>query len=431
MKFSTSTLGCKVNIYETEALISYLENKGWTYLEKSCDVDVHIINTCTVTSTSDQKSRQMIRQARRKNPNSIIVVMGCFSQTSPKSALELADIVLGTKDRLKVFELVNSYLETKEQINHIFDINDFTEYDEMKLDRLTNHTRGFVKIQDGCENFCSYCLIPFSRGKIKTRSATSIINEINKLVDSGTKEVIISGINTGTYGQDLGTINLSSLIIKIMNETKLNRLRLSSIELMEVTDELLNTIKKYQNRIANHLHIPLQGGTDGVLSRMKRKYKTSEYEKLINKIRSMFPNIAITTDYIAGFVGETEEEFNESIEFIKKINFAGMHVFPYSRRKGTDADKMQGHLDPSVIKERTKKIIEIAENTKKDYYSKFVGEIVEVLFEQTRNGYMIGHTSNYLEVKVKSEPIITENSLLKVKILSIDNNILFGQLVKE
>lgn len=431
MIFSTTTLGCKVNIYETESLISNLVNKGWTYLENSNDVDVYIINTCTVTSTSDQKSRQMIRQARRKYPNAIIVVMGCFSQTSPSVAMELGDIVLGTKDRFKVYELVNSYLDTRKQINHVFDINDFTQYDEMKLDRLTNHTRGFVKIQDGCENFCSYCLIPYARGKIKTRDANSIIEEINRLVESGTKEVIISGINTGTYGQDLGNINLSGLIDKIMTETSLFRLRLSSIELMEVTDELLNTIKKYQNRIANHLHIPLQGGSDGVLSRMKRKYNTSEYAALINKIRYMFPDISITTDYIAGFVGETNDEFEESLDFIKKINFASMHVFPYSRRKGTVADTMNDHLNGNLIKERAKTIIEIAEEMKKNYYQQFIGKTVSVLFEQERKGYMVGHTSNYLEVKVLSEQSIVENSILDVIIMSLEDSILLGQLVKE
>ena len=214
MKFTTITLGCKVNLYETESLTSYLENKGWEYSLN--DVDVCIINTCTVTSTSDQKSRQMIRQAKRNNPDAIIVAMGCFVQTHEASALELADIVVGTKNRLKIYDLVNEYLNTKEQINHIFNIDEYISYDEMKLDRLSNHTRGFIKIQDGCENFCSYCLIPYARGKIKSRDPKNVIDEINKLVELGTKEVIIAGINTGTYGQDLGNINLAKLIELIM-----------------------------------------------------------------------------------------------------------------------------------------------------------------------------------------------------------------------
>lgn len=431
MKFTTNTLGCKVNIYETEALIGSLSDRGWNYVENEDDVDVYIINTCTVTSTSDQKSRQMIRQARRKFPNAIIVAMGCFTQTNPETAVDLADIVLGTNDRLKVYELVNSYIDTKRQIKHIFDINDFTKYDEMKLERLTKHTRGFVKIQDGCENFCSYCLIPYARGPIKSRDANSIIHEINELILQGTKEIIISGINTGTYGQDLEDINLAKLIELIMTKTELVQLRLSSIELMEVSDELLDTIKKYESRIANHLHIPLQGGTDSVLKRMKRKYITNDYEKLIEKIRNIFPNIAITTDYIAGFVGETEEEFNEAYAFIKKIDFASMHVFPYSRRKKTEADKLSGHLNPSTIKERAKKVIELAKIMKLNYMNKFVNCNVSVLLEQKKGNYIIGHTSNYLEVYVPYDESLKDNMIIDVKLTRLNDEILYGEVIKE
>lgn len=431
MKFSTTTLGCKVNIYETEALIADLIDKGWKYVENDIDLDVYIINTCTVTSTSDQKSRQMIRQARRKYPNAIIVAMGCFTQTNPKTSLELADIVLGTNDRLKIYDFVNSYINTKQQINHIFDINNFTKYDEMKLEKLTQHTRGFVKIQDGCENFCSYCLIPYARGPIKSRNPESIIHEINELIKQGTKEIVISGINTGTYGQDLGNINLAKLIELIMTETQLIQLRLSSIELMEVTDELLDIIKKYENRIAHHLHIPLQGGCDSVLKRMKRKYNTLEYEVLIGKIRNIFPDIAITTDYIAGFVGETEEEFNNAYKFIKKINFSSMHVFPYSRRKGTIADEMKGHLNPLIIKTRAKKIIELAKEMKKNYNKLFVNKELDVLLEQVKGEFFVGHTSNYLEVHIPYQNTMIENEIIKAKIIEFKDEILIGKLIKE
>ncbi len=405
MKFTTVTLGCKVNLYETEALTSFLENKGWNYVNENADVC--IVNTCTVTSTSDQKSRQMIRQTKRNNPNAIIVCMGCFVQTHDKDASELADIVIGTKDRLAVYNLVNEYIESKKQINHIFDIDCFTEYEEMKLDKLSNHTRGFIKIQDGCENFCSYCLIPFARGKIKSRNADSIINEINTLVKLGTKEIIIAGINTGTYGQDLGTINLAKLIERIMKETDLYRLRMSSIELMEVTDELLSVIKKYSSRIANHLHIPLQGGCDNTLKRMKRKYDTDEYYNKINRIRNVFPDIAITTDCLAGFVGETEDDFNDAIKFIQKVNFASMHIFPYSRRKGTHADSLEGHLNPGLIKERARTMIKVASIMKKKYEEQFIGKTMDVLFEQEKNGIWSGHTSNYLEVYLESSEDLT------------------------
>ena len=259
MNFSTITLGCKVNLYETEALVEFLEQRGWQYEKDRTDVDVVIINTCTVTATSDQKSRQMIHKAKRNNPHNIVVAMGCFVQTHMEDALNIADIIVGTSDRLKIYDLVTDYQKNNEKINHVNILENFIEYEEMKLTRLTTHTRGFVKIQDGCENFCSYCLIPYARGKIKSRKPEDVIGEIEQLIMFGTKEIILSGINTGTYGQDLGNINLAKLIKLIMEKTSINRLRLSSIEVMEVTDELLNKIKKYQNRIANHLHIPLQG----------------------------------------------------------------------------------------------------------------------------------------------------------------------------
>lgn len=426
MKFTTITLGCKVNLYETESLIESLTNEGLEYVENGVDTDLCIINTCTVTSTSDQKSRQMIRQARAKNPNAVIVAMGCFVQTHSSDASSIADIVIGTSNRLKVFELVKEYLDKKEKINYIKDILEFNCYDEMKLSRLTNHTRGFVKIQDGCENFCSYCLIPYARGKIKSRKAENVIAEIEQLVMFGVKEVIIAGINTGTYGQDTGDINLAKLIEEIMKKTNLLRLRLSSIELMEISDELLEVMKKYSNRIANHLHIPLQGGCDNTLIRMKRKYLTDEYRITIKKIRNIFPDIAITTDCLAGFVGETEEDFNQSLNFIREIGFSSMHVFPYSRRKGTLADSMEGHLNPTLIKERAKRIIEIANKMKNEYESKFIDKCFDVLVEQKRNGYWMGHTSNYLEVYFKSENNNLTNEFVKCKIIEIKNDKIYA-----
>ena len=317
----------------------------------------------------------------------------------------------------------------KQKINYVKDIKEIKCYEELTLDKLTTHTRGFIKIQDGCENFCSYCAIPYSRGKIRSRNPENVINEIKKLVNEEVKEIIISGINTGTYGQDLGDINLSKLIEKIMLETNLSRLRLSSIELMEVTDELLDTLKKYQNRIAMHLHIPLQGGCDSVLKRMNRKYLTNDYRNLINKIRSIFPDIAITTDCLAGFVGETQEEFEDAYHFIKEMKFASMHVFPYSRRKGTAADEMKGHLDPKIKNERTKKIIELANIMKNEYELKFINSIQEVLVERQKDNFYEGHTSNYLNVKFKSNKNLV-NKFVKVQITKIENNIIYAKEVE-
>lgn len=436
MKFRIVSLGCKVNSYESEAILNDFVSRGLEYTEQN-DADVIIINTCTVTSTSDQKSRQIIRKLKRENPTSLIVAMGCYVQLHQEEASELADVIIGTNNRLKAYDIVKSYLDTKSSIegtftnnNFVDDIDNVTEYEEMKVNAVKTHTRGFVKIQDGCENYCSYCAIPYARGKIRSRKPDDVINEIKTLVKNGTHEVIIAGINTGTYGQDLGNIDLAKLIERIMIETTLFRLRLSSIELMEVSDELLNTIKKYETRIAHHLHIPLQGGSDAVLKRMHRKYLTNDYRKLIGKIRVMFPRIAITTDLLAGFVGETEEEFNETCSFIKEMNFSMMHIFPYSRRKNTEADKMPGHLDPKVINERAHILLDIAKKMQIEYEKSFINENCIVITEQVKNGYYVSHSSNYLEIYIPTNKELKENMIVNVKIRKFDNNRLIGEIIE-
>ena len=436
MKFRIVSLGCKVNSYESEAILNDFVSRGLEYTEQN-DADVIIINTCTVTSTSDQKSRQIIRKLKRENPTSLIVAMGCYVQLHQEEASELADVIIGTNNRLKAYDIVKSYLDTKSSIDNTFtnnnfvdDIDNVTEYEEMKVNAVKTHTRGFVKIQDGCENYCSYCAIPYARGKIRSRKPDDVINEIKTLVKNGTHEVIIAGINTGTYGQDLGNIDLAKLLERIMIETTLFRLRLSSIELMEVSDELLNTIKKYETRIAHHLHIPLQGGSDAVLKRMHRKYLTNDYRKLIGKIRVMFPRIAITTDLLAGFVGETEEEFNETCSFIKEMNFSMMHIFPYSRRKNTEADKMPGHLDPKVINERAHILLDIAKKMQIEYEKSFINENCIVITEQVKNGYYVSHSSNYLEIYIPTTKELKENMIVNVKIRKFDNNRLIGEIIE-
>ena len=428
MKFKIVSLGCKVNSYECEALINDLTLKGWE-LTKKDECDVVIINTCTVTQTSDSKSRQMIRSLKRKNPNAIVVAMGCYVQLNPEEAGSIADIVIGTNGRAKIYDLVNSYINTRKEINEVTNIMEVTDYEELKVNAVMTHTRGFVKIQDGCENYCSYCAIPYSRGKIRSRLPENVIEEINRLVNSGTNEVIISGINTGTYGKDLGPINLAQLIEKIMEETKLYRLRLSSIEMMEVTDELLDVIEKYKDRFANHLHIPLQGGCDSVLTRMNRKYLTDGYRKLIYNIRKRFKDIAITTDLLAGFVGETEEEFKDTCSFIKEMQFSDMHIFPYSRRKGTKADEMKGHLIPQVINERAHILLDIKNEMKEKYEAKFIGQTFDVITEQVKGDYFTSHSSNYLEILIPKYGL-KDNMIKKIKIVEINNGNIIGQGVE-
>lgn len=427
MKFNIYTLGCKVNTYESEALIDDLTKKGCILTSSDKEADFIVVNTCTVTQTSDAKSRKLLRQIARNNEHAIIVVMGCYSQLNPIDANNYANVVIGTNNRLKVFELVESYFKTKQEINIVTKYTEQTAYEEMKLTHLSKHTRGFIKIQDGCENYCAYCAIPYSRGPIRSRNADSIIEEINLLVQSGVKEVILSGINTGTYGQDNNQYDLAKLIKKICDETKINRIRLSSIELMEITDELLDTIKNYENRVAHHLHIPLQAGADNTLIRMKRKYLTNEFLEKANKIKKMFPDIAITTDCLAGFVGETEEDFQNSLNFIRQVEFAYVHVFPYSRRANTEADKMTGHLNPKVIHERAKIMNELGKELNKKFNENNLNTIHEVLFEQTKNGYYVGHTSNYIEINVKTDEDLI-NQIRKVKITKISENLVEGEI---
>lgn len=430
ISFGILTLGCKVNSYESVAVINDLVANGMIHKEFTDICDVYIVNTCTVTKTSDQKSRQMLHAARRRNKDAIIVAMGCYSQLNENVLASVADIVLGTNNKLSVYEHIKSYLETKKQILAVTNVLDNPKYEEMKIDNFVMHTRAFIKIQDGCENYCSYCAIPYSRGKVRSRNPLNIIEEINNLVKNGTKEVILAGINTGCYGQDLGNINLASLIELIMKETNLYRLRLSSIELITISDELLNILKKYESRIAMHFHIPLQGGSDSVLERMKRKYKTYDYLEVITKIRKLFPTALITTDILAGFVGETEVEFNECIEFIKKINFYDMHVFPYSKRENSVAYSMLGHLDKKVITERAKIISQTAKIMKQVYHESYIGKIVSVLVENKKDNLWKGHTSNYLEIGFESNKENLANKIMNIQIISCYQDFLLGKEVE-
>ena len=434
MKFKTYSLGCKVNIYEVEAIASDLLKNGFELTNDDSEADIIIINTCTVTSTSDSKSRQLIRKIRRLNNNAVIIAMGCYVQLNSEEVEKdlNVNIIIGTNKRNQIKELINDYLENKNVINKVSSSTQYTKYEELKMHNLSLHTRGFVKIQDGCENFCAYCAIPYARGPIKSRDVNDVIDEIQTLVNSGVKEIILSGINTGTYGKDLNSnITLAKLIDQILSSVDgYFRIRLSSIELMEITDELLDVYEKYPTKIARHFHIPLQAGCDNTLIRMKRKYLTSDYEALINKIRLRFPGIAITTDCLAGFVGETIDDFNDALKFIEKINFSSMHIFPYSRRKNTEADKMSGHLPGDVITERTRKMQELAQNMAKNYQENSLGKEMVVLVEQKKNNYWVGHTSNYLEVKFIKTGKYT-NKLVLVKLNTIDNGTIIGEFIKE
>lgn len=429
MKINYVSLGCKVNLYETIAIVNMFEKDGFELVPITEKSDVTIINTCTVTQTSDSKSRKTIRQIVRENPDSIICVMGCYAQLNSEEALKLdgVSIVVGSSNRKLIYELVMEKLNgtTSGKINKCQDYNELTEYEDLTLDKYDHRTRGFVKIQDGCENFCSYCTIPYSRGKFRSRPKDSIIKEINHLTNENMKEIVLTGINTGAYGMDLDNYSFPELLEDIVKEVpNLGRIRISSIEATEITKELINVIKTNINHFCLHLHIPLQGGSDEILAKMNRKYDTKYYENKINYIRQELPNVNITCDILAGFNGETEELFASAYNFIDKMKFGETHIFPYSPRSKTKAyqDSKKIHFADRItgdqMKSRVKKLLELNKKNALLYRNTFLNKEVTVLVENIKDGICYGHSSNYLQVSFKSNDT-KENDMVKVKLTKI------------
>ncbi|NLC94478.1 MAG: tRNA (N(6)-L-threonylcarbamoyladenosine(37)-C(2))-methylthiotransferase MtaB [Bacilli bacterium] len=401
------TLGCKVNNYETEAISELFKNAGYTRVDFEDIADVYVINTCTVTNTGDRKSRKMIRQAVRRNPDAIICVTGCYAQTKPNeiAQIEGVDIIIGTNGRERIVDLVEDYRKRRVPITFVKNLFRDVEFENLPVMFYESRTRANLKIQEGCQNFCTFCIIPFARGKMRSKKPEDVINEIQNLVKYGHLEIILTGIHTGGYGVDFENYDLADLISDIEKNVKgIKRLRISSIEISQIGDKMINVMKN-SNILANHLHIPLQSGSDTVLERMNRKYTTADYYAKIVEIRSHFPDIAITTDVIVGFPGETEEEFRETYEFIKKVGFSSLHVFPYSRRSGTKAARMSNQV-PDIIKSlRVNELLALSDELAQKYVAKFQDQVLDVIFEEKiteeNDEFMVGHTSNYIKVKAK------------------------------
>ena len=408
------TLGCKVNTYESEYLINILKEKGYEIKEFDDICDIYIINTCTVTNNSDVKSRKVIRQAIKRNSNACVIAMGCFIAANKDIEIPGLDILIGNKDKTKVPELIEEWFKNKEQRNLVYE-EELTKFEDMYINNFPGRTRAFVKIQDGCENFCAYCIIPYVRGKCRSKEETKVIEEVKDLVSNGYKEVVLTGIHTGSYGVDLDT-SFADLLEKLVKIKGLERLRISSIETTELNEDVLNVLRN-SNIIVDHLHIPIQAGSNEILKLMNRKYDLEFFENKIKEIRSIRPNISITTDIIVGFPGETEELFNKSIETCKRINFSKLHVFPFSERKGTKAVELDNKVSPEDKKIRTKKLLEISRELETAYMNKYLGKEVEVLIEEYKDGYSYGHTGNYLYVKINKE--LPHNEIVKVKIKEI------------
>ena len=401
--YTTISLGCKVNAYEISALTSRLIELG--FKEDNTNPDLAIINTCSVTATADQKSRQHIRKLINNYPNAVVVVMGCYSQGQHefiKNEIK-PHIITGTSNRDKIIELIKEYELTHKPIDLTSSNPRTYEYEELGLTTHFENVRAYLKIQDGCDNFCSYCLIPYRRGKARDRDAKSILKEAEYIVSQGYKEIVLTGIHVGGYGKNK-EYNFSSLVRDLLDIKGLYRLRISSIEESEIDDELIRLINERDN-LAMHFHIPLQSGSDTVLKRMNRKYNCEQFLNKINLIKKACPQVTLTTDVIVGFPGESEEEFKETYEFIQKCGFHMLHVFPFSSREGTVASKMPNQIDPRIKKQRALQLIELSNKLWDEYTNKFVNKSVEVLVEQydSKNKYNIGHTSNYLEVKIPSE----------------------------
>lgn len=400
MKFYIYTLGCKVNSYESRIMTEDLINAGYVEeKDNNIPADIYIINTCSVTNTADSKSLKLIRQAIKKNKDAIIVVCGCLAQVKPETVnIEGVDIVIGNKNKSKVSEYINEYVKNKNKKTDIYDISN-VEFETMKLNNF-DKTRAFIKIQDGCNNFCAYCIIPYTRGSVRSKPREDILNEIDHLTLNGHKEIVLTGIHTGNYGSEFDNYDFADLLNEIVKIKKLSRIRISSIEITELNDRVLEIIKN-NNVLVDHLHIPLQSGSDEILKLMNRKYDTKYFIEKINKIRKIRPDISITTDVIVGFPNETDKNFNETIETIKKVDFSKLHVFPYSKREGTKAATMEGQIKEEVKKQRVMELLKLSKELENKYMNKFIGKTLTFIPEVYKDRYLIGHTGNYLLIKLK------------------------------
>lgn len=412
------TLGCKVNHYETEAIWQLFKDEGYERKDFDHQADVYVINTCTVTNTGDKKSRQIIRRAIRHNPDAVICVTGCYAQTSPAEIMGIpgVDIVVGTQDRSKMLEYIEQFHEKRQPINAVRNIMKKRVYEELDVPYFTDRTRASLKIQEGCNNFCTFCIIPWARGLLRSRDPQEVIRQAQQLVDAGYLEIVLTGIHTGGYGQDLKDYNLAQLLRDLESQVKgLRRLRISSIEASQLTDEVLDVLKN-SNVIVNHLHIPIQAGSDTVLKRMRRKYTMDFFGERLDKLTEVLPDLAITSDVIVGFPGETEEEFMETYDFIAKYKFAELHVFPFSKRTGTPAARMEDQVDEDVKNERVHRLLTLNNQLAKEYAARFEDQLLEVIPEDvTPDGLLVGHTANYLKVTFDGSPELI-GKLVRVKI---------------
>ncbi len=423
------TLGCKVNQYETEAMTELFSDSGYEICKFDEIADIYVINTCSVTNMGDRKSRQIIRRAKKTNPNAVIAVTGCYAQTAPDEALAVdgVNIVIGTKDRKNIVRLVEELTE-ESSVNHVSDVMSEHEFEELHIKEYASRTRAFIKIQDGCSQFCSYCIIPYARGPVRSRSKEDVLREIRSLAANGFKEIILAGIHVASYGIDLENASLEDLINDADKIDGVERIRLSSIEPMTLNQDFIGKIKNAK-KLCHHFHISLQSGCDATLRRMNRKYTAAQFKSIVEGLRAAFDDVAVTTDIMVGFPGETDEEFEDTVKFVKEISFADAHVFQYSRRRGTPAAKSSRQIPPDIKEKRSKIIIEETKKSRDEFIDRFLGKTMRVLFEQpAADGLFEGKTDNYITVHVPYEENL--NDCFRNVLLEKNNGgIVIGKIV--
>ncbi len=407
------TLGCKVNQYETNAMMQKMIEAGYEVVDFETKADIYIINTCTVTNMADKKSRQMLRRVKEINLEAILVAVGCYAQVAKEKLEQIPeiDLILGINEKNDIVK----YVEQASKNTYVSDVLHQTEFLDFGDVTYTEKTRAVIKVQDGCNQFCSYCIIPYARGRIRSRKPESVIKEITDVAKEGIKEVVITGIHIASYGKDFNTeYRLIDLLEEIQKVDGIQRIRLGSLEPTLITEEFVTRLKKL-SKICDHFHLSLQSGCNETLKRMNRKYTTDQFRHVVELLRNAYPEVHLTTDVIVGFPGETEEEFNKTYEFLKEIKFYKMHVFKYSPRSGTVAAKMPNQIDGNIKEERSNKLIELSDENEKEYNQKYIGKEVEVLLEEREGEYLKGHTTNYMVVKMKTNENL-ENTIQKVTV---------------
>lgn len=426
-KAASFALGCKVNQYESEAIAELFAEKGYEIVGIDEEADVYVINTCTVTNFGDKKSRQLIRKVKRQNENAIVAVVGCYAQTAPKELMEIAgvNLVIGTKDRAQIVEMVEQYDRANGVENHVSDIMKERVFEPLSIQKLANRTRAYLKIQDGCSQYCSYCIIPYARGPIRSREPQEVVAEVKRLAENGFKEVVLTGIHVASYGKDRRDTSLPDILKQVHEVEGIERIRFSSIEPNVVTEEFAQTMAALP-KVCDHFHLSLQSGCDKTLKEMNRKYDTEKYRQAAATLRKYLPKVALTTDIIVGFPGETEEDFRESYAFAEEIGFAKIHVFPYSPKRGTPAAARKDQLLNAVKSERSHTLIQLSDRMAADFLADAVGTDAEVLYERAvGDGIYEGHTTNYMKVHGRSEVDLT-NRIAKTHITRAEGEMLFG-----